>query len=187
MDINPMKRRALLYIKFFLFKIPISIRIGCRLERHTTEEEAVGDCHAGEVAVYCAFCEGWHAQQRTASKKARIIEKQEGKCLRCGKVFGEKLTIHHIVPKSKGGSNNLANLAGYCRPCHTVEDKKTLYPTLLTKRERKALAKKEKARGLDRPSTKEEKAAIREQIIEKYTLAEGIFAEKLEEALKKEN
>lgn len=37
-------------------------------------------------------------------------------CLRCG--AAEDLTVDHIVPLSKGGSNHLSNLQLLCRPCN---------------------------------------------------------------------
>jgi hypothetical protein len=45
-----------------------------------------------------------------------IIAKQEGKCLLCGKRKIEHL--HHIVPRSKGGSDTYKNIAGLCGKCH---------------------------------------------------------------------
>lgn len=43
---------------------------------------------------------------------------QDGRCLLCGKRSIEH--DHHIVPRSKGGSNTLANQAGLCECCHTL-------------------------------------------------------------------
>ena len=47
--------------------------------------------------------------------REKIFHDQEGKCLLCGR----KITCcHHIVPRSKGGSDSYANLAGLCDECH---------------------------------------------------------------------
>ena len=43
---------------------------------------------------------------------------QHGKCLLCGQ--GSVDHAHHIVPRSKGGSDTLANMAGLCEACHTA-------------------------------------------------------------------
>ena len=40
------------------------------------------------------------------------------KCLCCGATKG--LSIHHIIPKSKGGKNGQENLATLCHGCHTA-------------------------------------------------------------------
>lgn len=40
---------------------------------------------------------------------AAVSDIQHGKCLLCGKPINQ---YHHIIPKSKGGSNTLKNLAG---------------------------------------------------------------------------
>lgn len=31
------------------------------------------------------------------------------------------LTVHHIIPRSEGGSHDLVNLVTLCRPCHDLE------------------------------------------------------------------
>jgi 5-methylcytosine-specific restriction endonuclease McrA len=44
-----------------------------------------------------------------------VYAMQDGKCLLCGKGIEQ---YHHIVPKYKGGSNSLKNIAGLCNCCH---------------------------------------------------------------------
>lgn len=46
---------------------------------------------------------------------AAMFDMQHGKCLLCGKPITQ---YHHIIPKSKGGSNTLKNIAGLCDDCH---------------------------------------------------------------------
>ena len=48
--------------------------------------------------------------------RAYITAVQKGKCLLCGKRKIEHL--HHIVPRSKGGSDTYKNIAGLCSKCH---------------------------------------------------------------------
>ena len=43
-----------------------------------------------------------------------------GLCIFCGTV--QRLTRHHIKPKSKGGTNSRENLILLCRPCHDIAD-----------------------------------------------------------------
>lgn len=47
--------------------------------------------------------------------KAAIGEQQNGKCLMCKNEISD---FHHIVPRSKGGSDNIQNQAGLCPKCH---------------------------------------------------------------------
>ena len=44
-----------------------------------------------------------------------VFIQQKGKCLLCGKPIQH---YHHIVPVSKGGSENIDNKAGLCSQCH---------------------------------------------------------------------
>lgn len=48
---------------------------------------------------------------------AAVSDMQHGKCLLCGKPINQ---YHHIIPKSKGGSDTLKNLAGLCKNCHVA-------------------------------------------------------------------
>lgn len=47
--------------------------------------------------------------------KAAIREQQHGKCLMCKNNISD---FHHIVPRSKGGSDTIQNQAGLCKKCH---------------------------------------------------------------------
>lgn len=49
-----------------------------------------------------------------------IKTKQNGKCTICNEPIEH---IHHIVPRSKGGSNNVKNLVGLCKHCHDMVHK----------------------------------------------------------------
>lgn len=60
----------------------------------------------------------------TLSNAVKAI--QHGKCLLCGNE--EIAHVHHLVPKSKGGSDRLGNVAGLCFKCHRAlhTDRKVL-------------------------------------------------------------
>lgn len=47
--------------------------------------------------------------------KAAIREQQHGKCLMCKNDIEH---FHHIVPRSRGGSDTIQNQAGLCKKCH---------------------------------------------------------------------
>lgn len=47
--------------------------------------------------------------------KAAISEQQHGKCLMCKNDIEH---FHHIIPRSKGGSDTIQNHAGLCKKCH---------------------------------------------------------------------
>lgn len=63
--------------------------------------------------------------------KKRILRRDDYTCLRCGHKSGPHagddgrvLQVHHINPKSEGGSNKDENLITLCRPCHGVQHPK---------------------------------------------------------------
>ena len=56
--------------------------------------------------------------QHTSGDVADIFKMQKGKCAYCRIKMGDKYTVDHIVPLSKGGSNNRRNLQLACLPCN---------------------------------------------------------------------
>ena len=52
------------------------------------------------------------------SIREALEELQDGRCLLCGERAIEH--DHHLVPRSKGGSDTIANMAGLCEHCHTL-------------------------------------------------------------------
>lgn len=57
--------------------------------------------------------EEWHIIRDAVIKKDRYV------CQRCLEIFEKsELTVHHIVPRSDGGSNDKGNLITLCHECH---------------------------------------------------------------------
>lgn len=50
--------------------------------------------------------------------KAHLRKKQGGNCYYCKRPLNDAVSIDHIKPKSKGGTNAQDNLALTCRPCN---------------------------------------------------------------------
>lgn len=58
---------------------------------------------------------------RISSTSRILVFKRDGwQCKMCG--YGHTLTIDHIVPTSKGGTDQLFNLQTLCRRCHSEKD-----------------------------------------------------------------
>ncbi len=53
-----------------------------------------------------------------------LLEKFQRKCVYCGK-RDTPLEIEHIIPRSRGGSDRVSNLAISCRPCNQKKDNQT--------------------------------------------------------------
>lgn len=67
-----------------------------------------------------------------------VSKEQSGVCLLCGKKRIKR--FHHVVPRSKGGSETLANVAGLCEECHDAVHKDATKENLL-KAKKKGLKK----------------------------------------------
>jgi 5-methylcytosine-specific restriction enzyme A len=51
--------------------------------------------------------------------KKYVFERDKYQCQSCGKTHLEiELTIDHIIPLAKGGSNDISNLQSLCRTCN---------------------------------------------------------------------
>ena len=65
-----------------------------------------------------------------------LLEKWGRKCAYCG-AENVSLEIEHIIPRSRGGSNRVSNLATACNPCNVAKSKQTAvefgYPAIQAK------------------------------------------------------
>jgi 5-methylcytosine-specific restriction endonuclease McrA len=61
------------------------------------------------------------------ARRRHLYQKQKGKCFWCGGTcldvriggsFSDIFTVDHIVPRSRGGSNEWGNLVGACYSCN---------------------------------------------------------------------
>jgi len=57
---------------------------------------------------------GWHG----AADIQRLYAEQDGHCKLCGILLGGNYHVDHIVPLSRGGSNDPSNLQITCGPCN---------------------------------------------------------------------
>jgi len=56
-------------------------------------------------------------RSRVPFSKANILVRDGCRCAYCGSKR-EKLTLDHIIPKSRGGSSTFENCVASCRPCN---------------------------------------------------------------------
>ncbi len=48
----------------------------------------------------------------------KVLDRDNNTCQNCGAVF--EIDVHHIVYKSRGGSDSVGNLITLCRVCHKL-------------------------------------------------------------------
>jgi 5-methylcytosine-specific restriction endonuclease McrA len=66
--------------------------------------------------------EEWRLIRRT------ILERDKHECFRCRKhsINGKGLSVHHIIPRDEGGSNDYNNLITLCHDCHDLVEVENL-------------------------------------------------------------
>ena len=58
-------------------------------------------------------------KQKKLTTKRIILKKTGGLCAKCGKPLTlEKTTIDHLIPKYRGGTDELSNLIPMCKHCN---------------------------------------------------------------------
>ncbi len=61
-----------------------------------------------------------------ACKRANVIWRDNNQCQYCANTFpSEKLTLDHVLPRSKGGKNTWFNLVAACKKCNQKKGNKT--------------------------------------------------------------
>ena len=62
-------------------------------------------------------------KQKKRNIKHIILEKTGGVCAKCGKPLPlEKTTIDHLIPKYRGGTDELSNLIPMCKHCNKQKE-----------------------------------------------------------------
>ena len=54
-------------------------------------------------------------------KKKQVAFNQEWKCKKCSNILPPSYEIDHIIKRSDGGSNDIANLQALCNNCHGIK------------------------------------------------------------------
>ncbi|HSN23714.1 MAG TPA: HNH endonuclease signature motif containing protein [Methylomicrobium sp.] len=77
---------------------------------------------------------GWHKRRArlagnggsyTRSEWRRLCDYYEHRCVCCGGKF-HRLTVDHVIPLSKGGSNYIRNIQPLCRSCNSKKHDKEI-------------------------------------------------------------
>lgn len=79
--------------------------------------ERLGDCKG----PYCVSCQKDLDRLQTPEWKALRVEvfiRDGGKCTYCG-VKEKRMACDHVIPRIRGGSDDLSNLTTACRTCNS--------------------------------------------------------------------
>lgn len=94
------------------------------LESLTERGALTIDESGGVGTAYAAFPsdrDAWIAVR--AELTPLVFARDEHCCVYCGAT--EDLTVDHVLPISRGGTNDLSNLVTACRPCNSSKNAKT--------------------------------------------------------------
>lgn len=73
-----------------------------------------------------------HPEKTTLSKRETVLIRDNFRCQCCGvQPKKKKIELHHIIFRSKGGSNEVNNLISLCHGCHTSLHNDKLSPKLM--------------------------------------------------------
>ena len=84
------------------------------------------------------FGKGYQHSERDHMQVREYVLQRDGRtCQYCGETKGQ-MEIDHVIPKSRGGSDRISNLATACHPCNQVKGNRPLEEFLAGKPERLA-------------------------------------------------
>ena len=106
------------------YKVPADRKAGrlrVRVVRETRTDYPTKWQQLAVKAEFCATC-GWfdealaHKSGSSQGKRQRIFELDQFECVYCGR--NGQLTLDHLLPRSKGGSDDDTNLVTACLTCN---------------------------------------------------------------------
>lgn len=76
----------------------------------------------------------FHRPSRQLPKRVLIFRRDGWRCAYCARSFRDepsRLTLDHLVPRSRGGSNSARNLVAACAPCNEQRGNRPITEWLL--------------------------------------------------------
>jgi 5-methylcytosine-specific restriction endonuclease McrA len=106
------------------------------IEHRKQYNKAWRAANAQHIKGYFATSERWKQSSKHSSRRRRaiknniegshtqvewraIVKQFKGRCVCCGEYFGSKLTLDHVIPISRGGTDYISNIQCLCKQCNS--------------------------------------------------------------------
>lgn len=86
-------------------------------------------CYAIRAKAYKSYTEGiWHISD-LYKQQIEKLQQSNTTCAYCGKEFtdSKKITIDHIFPRIKGGTNEMENIVFACKSCNSSKGDRDMF------------------------------------------------------------
>lgn len=82
--------------------------------------------YCSKTCLYIGISKEPHDKRRFTNRKwkdlrKQVIDRDNNKCRECG-AENTTLSVHHVIPFNRGGSDELSNLVALCLKCHREID-----------------------------------------------------------------
>lgn len=117
-------------VSMSIHTLPQAVEV--EVQQFLARAKGPGPTQSKDTRLLRAYFAGLINLDRTASARPELAEYEEQKrrirardrytCLRCGRGFSQgELHVHHVIPLSRFGTNEDANLVTLCHPCHNKQ------------------------------------------------------------------
>ena len=96
----------------------VSNAVGRLLAAKVIRRRLVPGDPAGSVYSIEADTSVWQLRAKEPEIRAKVLRRDNYTCSYCGSDDRRTLSVDHVIPKSKGGGDDMTNLTAACAPCN---------------------------------------------------------------------
>lgn len=107
----------------------IGNQVSCNIAQEQMQEEQERNRRLEEARKFERKQNNQRSRNVSLSTKTKVLERDNYTCQMCGRnrYDGVKLEVDHIIPVSRGGSDNISNLQTLCFDCNRGKSDKILH------------------------------------------------------------